>query len=356
MRKLAFLIIIGFAVVTSCERSFDISRQKEASTMWMSFIPSNDYDTTFFYLQATTPLGGPTSPVLTLDETIDVQVNGQPVTLCKSSRSIKDRLQTYYTDRQFSSGDRITAAATVPDVGSINAECLVPESFPDFVWTAKLVALSKFNHKLLVDIEYDAQGSADYYGVRVVQLEEIDSQEELYDNETGEKYLSELHHSSNIKDLVPIPLSESDYPSPQSEEPVCISPAYFNYLDGSKYSEVQIWRDVPGSTQSDGSKHMIIASKCNILPARTEYSSMGLDSWTEYRYKYKLILYRFSDSCYNYLKARYNSSHSDFTSIGLTPASFVYTNVFGGSGICGAYTVSSSDWIEIEPDTSDSRP
>ena len=79
-----------------------------------------------------------------------------------------------------------------------------------------------------------------------------------------------------------------------------------------------------------------------------DYTDGEYHGWVERSIKYSLVLYRFSESYYNYLKARYNSDHNDFSSLGMAPASFVYTNVSGGAGVCGAYVVSETDWIELD--------
>lgn len=348
MRKALYILSI-LAVAVSCERSFDISKQVGESTVWMSFIPSNDYDTTFFILQATTPLAGATNPVLTRDESVEVKVNGHSLTLEKDGRSVPDRIQFYATDHVFSPGDRVETVATVPGVGSVSASCEVPEPFPTFTWTARRVPRSSSNSFLMVvDVDYTDPGDGGYYGAVVMQYSEDDSQFEDQDPETGEKYWGEISHSSHTDALSPWPMVDSDALSAMGEEPITVSPKKNNTLSGW-YPEVQIWNDTADSAPKDGRRRMTFASLCRESPAHVDYTGGSFDGWAEHSYKYQLVLYRFSESYYNYLKARYNSSNNEFSQLGLSPASFVYTNVKGGAGVCGAYTVLASDWIELPP-------
>lgn len=348
MRK-GFLIVLALAATCGCERSFDISKQVGDSTIWMTFIPSNDYDSTFFFLQATTPLAGKTDPVLTDGESVEVRVNGQPLILEKNKRSFVDRFQCYATDHAFKPGDVVEACASVPGVGTVGASCEVPEPFPSYTWKAWVVEKSDRINTLFVDIEYDDPGDGGYYGAVVCQYIEQTSQWEDNDPETGEKYWGEIRHSTRTEYLSPCAMTEMEGLSAGSESPVTAMPKYYNYLSNASGSQrrVQIWSDASSPSSKDGRRHMTFASRCNEQPGRTDYTGGAYHGWTEHHYKYQLVLYRFSESYYNYLKARYNNDNNDFSALGLAPASFVYTNVRGGAGVCGAYTVVYSDWIMI---------
>lgn len=345
MRKF-FAIIASCLALCACERSFDISRQVGDATVWMTFIPSNDYDTTFFIVQATTPLAGVTEPVLTRGESVEVKVNGEQLKLEKNDRSVPDRLQFYSTDHVFKPGDVVEAVATVPGTGSVSASCEVPRPFPACSWTATKVQRHNNAYIMLVDIDYDDSGEGGYYGAAVIQYHEQESQWEDYDPETGGKYWGEIKHSTRTSNLQPAPMSDTGSLSASSENPVMVAPRYYNTLSGN-HRYAQIWHDTPGGP--GGKRHMTFASRCYEEPAHWETSEDSRYSgWHNNTYKYKLVLYRFSESCYNYLKARYNDSHNDFSGLGLAPSSFVYTNVAGGAGVCGAYVVSESDWMQLD--------
>ncbi len=353
--KRALLHILTFsAILCGCERTFDLSRQIDEGIVWMSFIPSNDYDTTFFIVQATTPIAGSVIPVLTSGESVEVRVNNQSISLEKNYRSVPDRLQFYATDYDFQPGDKIEAIATVSGIGTVGASCLVPGSFPKYTWSPLLVKNRNVG-TMFVELEYeDIEDDGGFYGAVVIQNSEVDEQSEEIDPETGEKYWDEIRHYSRTSSLQPTAMTRMGDLSAASEDPITVIPQYYNYLsynlEQGLRPTIQIWKDVPGSASSNGRHRITLASRCNEADARYEFNG-GTDRcsyWKETSYRYQIILYRFSESYYNYLKAQYNKEHDEFSGLGLAPASFVYTNVRGGAGVCGAYTVVFSDWIDIE--------
>lgn len=346
MRKVVYIITVCL-VLASCERYFDISKQVGDSTVWMTFIPSNDYDTTFFCLQATTPLAGLVEPVLTKNESAEVLVNGKPLEMKRDNKSIPDRLTFYKTGYRFAPGDKVEAIAYVPDVGSVSASCTVPEQFPPFSWTTRVIPEDINGNTILVYLEYEDLGDGGWYGAAVAQICEKAGQWEETDPETGEKYWSELEYTTLTKYLEHVSMTDSNNLSAGGESPVTVSPKYYNSLSG-KYPSVQIWSDTPQTDTASGLRSFTFASRFN--EESDEYSEKydGVRAHRNfYKYKYRLALYRFSESFYNYLKARYNSEHDEISGLGLAPPSCVYTNVQGGAGVCGAYTVIYSDWIEL---------
>lgn len=336
--------------LASCERFFDISDQVGEGIVWMTFIPSNDYDTTFFSLQATTPLAGKVEPVLTRDESVEVLVNGSPLVMKKYDKLLPpERLQFYMTDYRFSPGDIVKAMAEVPGSGAVSANCVVPEEFPSFEWTTRTMPGKTDWQRLIVDLSYDDDGEGGCYGAAVVQYCEKAGQWEEIDPETGEKYWGELEYSTQTRYLSPDSMIDSNELSAFGETPVTASPRYYNTLSGN-HPSVQIWSDSPRKSNVSEKHSFTFASK--FFEYTDEYSEKydGVRAHRNfYKYKYRLALFSISDSYYSYLKARYNNEHAsaDFSSTGLAPASFVYTNVEGGAGICGAYTVTYSNWIEL---------
>lgn len=355
--KRLFALFVSIVALAACDRYFDISDQVGKSTVWMSFMPSNDYDTTFFCLQATTPLAGATTPVLTRDEQVEVLVNGTPLAMEKSGRSVPDKLQYYATTYAFKPGDKVEAVATVPGTGSVSASCEVPEPFPAYTWKATLARRSENEFILYTDIDYADSGEGEYLGAEVIEYCEIYGQMGMEDPETGEILWGETEAYTHTQAMYPSALSDSEGLSAGSEDPVSVYPRYYNYynvLESSWNGKVQIWYDAPGAAPAGGRRQVTLATHPNYRSGVMDYSSNGDDGEifhhrVERRCKYQLVLYRFSESCYKYLKAQYNSTISDFSELGLAPASFVYTNVKGGAGVCGSYTVSASDWLELPP-------
>lgn len=354
--KRLFAILAPLLALAACDRYFDISDQVGGSTIWMSFIPSNDYDTTFFCLQATTPLAGAATPVMTRDEKVKVLVNGTPLTLEKSRRSVPDKMQYYAATYAFKPGDKVEAVATVPGTGSVGASCEVPEPFPAYTCDMRMIRKSDDEYTVLLDIDYADSGKGGYYGAAIIESCETDEQLGFVDPGTGELVWGDPEHFTLEQALYPCPLSDSDnLLGSGADEPVAVSPGYYNTMSGGRNGNVQIWCDMPGQVPSGGRRKMTLSTLAS-RPGVTETHYYGSGD-NEYQYhfravrqsRYKVVLYRFSESCYKYLKAQYNSTNSDFSELGLAPASFVYTNVKGGAGVCGSYTVSASDWLELPP-------
>ena len=350
MRKI-LLILPVLAGLAACERSFDITKQLEEGVVWMSFIPSNDYDTTFFIVQGTTPLIGYPSPKRTSGESVSVKVNGQSLELEKSNRSIPDRMQFYATEHVFSPGDLIEVTATIPGLDDVSASCEMPGLFPDYTWKARNPEPEKRSFTLYVDIDYaDPNDEGGFYGAVVLQRSDTDSQEAKWDPDSKDWIWGEIKHRTDSKGLMPTAMTDLGSLSAASETPVSVMPRYYNFMKGGEsYSSVQIWKDIPGYTSKEGRRHITIASTCyeGAKSSYYEYPENSI-SKSERRYTYRIVLYRFSESFYNYLKAQYNNNGSEFFELGLAPVSYVYTNVHGGTGVCGAYTVTSSDWIELD--------
>ena len=351
MRKI-LLILPVLAGLAACERSFDITKQLEEGVVWMSFIPSNDYDTTYFIVQGTTPLIGYPEPRRTSGESVSVKVNGQSLELAKSNRSIPDRMQFYATGHVFSPGDIIEVAATIPGLDAVGASCEMPGLFPDYSWKARSPETGKDRSTLYVDIDYaDPKDKGGFYGAVVFQRADTDSQEANWDPDAQEWIWGEIVHRVDSIGLTPTAMTDLGSLSAASETPISVRPRNYNYMSGgmSNSPVVQIWKDMPGYTPKDGRRHHIIASTF-YESARSSYYEYpeNLIRKTERCYSYRIALYRFSESFYNYLKAQYNNNGSEFFELGLAPVSYVYTNVHGGTGVCGAYTVTSSDWIELD--------
>ena len=351
--KRVFAILVSCIALVACDRYFDISDQVGEGTVWMSFIPSNDYDTTFFILQATTPLVGVTKPVLTRDESVEVKVNGQTLSLEKNARSVPDRLQYYATTYAFKPGDRVEAVATVPGTGSVNASCEVPEPFPAYNWKARLARRSSEDYTLYIDLDYADSDKGGYFGAAVVEYCEIDSQSGLEDPETGVIEWGEVEHmTTSERSLYPSSLSDGEGLAAGSEDPVSVSPRYYNYFnlnEEGRNGNVQIWYDPADSAPAGGRRQVTLAVRPDYISGEKDYhvANEGYHHVVTRHCIFRVVLYRFSESCYNYLKAQYNGQTSDFSEVGLAPASFVYTNVKGGAGVCGSYMVLSSDWFEL---------
>ena len=55
--------------------------------------------------------------------------------------------------------------------------------------------------------------------------------------------------------------------------------------------------------------------------------------------KLKLLVYTLSEELYGYLNAEYNKNNNVLSMLGLAPSNFAYSNVDGGYGVLGGYSL-----------------
>ena len=340
--KAAVMLSAG-AIAISCEVEFDIKGQFADSMVYVDMIATAGADSTFLRVQAATPLKDSSNPVYTRDENIEVLVNGSSLLMQKDMRrSSPSGYQVYFTDRKLLPEDKIEIRAEVPGSGTAQSECVVPGQIKDFRYDTRIIKdgqdeYVRFNISFPNDGEYSG-----YYGVAV----EVESFREVYfrayDENTGD-YLVDENTGENIWKL------NSSSTNVRANNPVNIgadlgvsssgdSPMTFPMTRNANHCPVAAWSDKTGS--GDTSFQVNVHFDNDII---RDYGSSKLIN----KYRYRLVLYDFSESAYKHYKSTYSLSTSDLSEIGLAAPSFLYTNIRNGVGVCGAYTVSESDWISL---------
>ena len=376
MKKVIYIILCAVAL-SSCEKEFNIERQMKDGMTYLKFVPSNDDDTTFFYVQATTAMKDGMNPAKTAGETVSVTVNGTPVALTKDlKKSADDRSQIYWTRHVFKPGDEVVAESSVPGRKPVSASATVPGEGPEFKWKARLeVSPDSYGKQLCIDLEYiNKPGFTGHYGV-AVRYERTSVREPFFiyrDNpdviEWGEpETLVEIsdEYPSSAFDLALTSLGQ---------EPLVLNPGSLNrdyrwnqhygeeYYDPGYYSwgtvsNVVSWVDIP-EKEARTSRQQI---RVNYNGSAGDYEDVipeGFWDWewagdiftgirSRSTYRYKLVFYNYDENCFNYLKAR-EIEENDLALFGLAPASFTFTNVKDGVGVCGSYMVSDTDWFIVE--------
>ena len=373
--KRALYIILCLLALSACEKTFDIERQMKGGMTYMKFVPSNEDDTTFFFVQATTPLKDGMNPARTVGETVSVTVNGTPVTLVKDQKkSVSDMSQIYWTRHVFKAGDEIVAEASVPGREPARAVATIPGEAPEFEWTARIEGQKDaYDRQLCFDIEYvNRPGYTGHYGVAVRY--ERTSVKQTFRIYRDNPDVIEWDNPETIVD------SGDEYPSSAfdmsltslGQEPLVLNPGSLNrdyrwshnYVDGIYYdigygvknNNVLSWIDIPENDPQTSRQQIRVHYHGNGEDIESgipenywewEWAGdvfEGLKIHSEYRYK--LLFYNYDENSFNYLKARENESN-DLALFGLAPASFTFTNVMGGMGVCGSYMVSETDWFTI---------
>lgn len=361
MRKLIYMLI-SLAVLTACEKEFDISKYITPSKTYISFIPSNDYDTTYVRVQATTPITMTKTPVKTKTEFLVAKVNGQEIQLTSLGKPFGEYgADVFFTTEKFAPGDKIEIESVVNDNEKIFGDCVVPKEFPKNNVVARIEKATHGDIHLCFDITYDNDlGNEGYYGVGVlVENHSLNWNGRQLDG-------GEIDWKLTVDDTytyMPYPESTGeDVISAVGQDPLIVDPSYLNMTSlpvNIHYGtgKVLTWLDVPEKQGEKGSAQIRVYYPDDY---GREYKSQSYE-WTDedgtshsiaeyvrYRrdYRYKLVYYTFSKEYYSTLKAENNRSNNDFSELGLAPATFTYTNIKNGVGVCGAYTVSESDWID----------
>ena len=364
MKKVIYIILCA-VTFSACEKEFDIERQMKEGMTYMKFIPSNENDTTFFHVQATTALKDGMNPVNTSGETVSMTVNGAPVTLTKDlKKSMDGRSQIYWTKHVFEPGDEVAVEASVPGRKPASAVTTVPGERPDFKWKARLeVSPDTYGKQLCIDLEYvNKPGFTGHYGVAVrYERTSVMQSFRIYRNNPDEIEWGEPDTRVEIMDEYPATAFDLALTT-LGQEPLVLDPGSLNRdRRWSQYyvapSNVVSWVDVPGKDSRTVRRQIRVSYNGTYgnyedsIPEDFWDWEWAGDVFSGFKcsstYRYKLIFYNYDENCYNYLKARENEEN-ELALFGLAPASFTFTNVENGVGVCGSYMVSESDWFTVE--------
>lgn len=373
MRKLIYIMIsfVSLLFLVSCEKEFDATKYFGKSKTLLHFVPSNDYDTTYVYLRATTPLNESKSPVKTNVDQLMAKVNGQEIPLTYAGSTGEYGYECYYTTYKFASGDEVEVESALSDHEKVDGKCVVPKPFPEYSYVARKELVDGY-YDLCFDINYDnAPGNAGYYGVQLVVQNHSVTQYGKY-NELGEI------DWDPVKDTV-----YTSYANPTVTTDMIVAGGgqAFLVVNPSGYNEVYsrirkengeehyynafsvlAWDDVPGKKAEKGVHQLRVGQ--NYSDKEDEWDSEEVIWWdpdgnfetqrvrrkVKYEHRFKLVFYTFSQEYYSKLKSDDNKSNNGFAELGLAPAAFTYTNINNGLGVCGSYMVSETDWFKLDMD------
>ena len=364
MKRLTY-ILLGVLLLSACEMEFDIDRQMSDSMIYLRFAPSDRSDTSFLYIQATTPLKDGKNPVSTDGEQVSVRLNGEMLAMTKSTgRSGAWTSQVYYTTRQFRQGDIIEVEASIPGRETVSSSTAIPAVIPEFRCSPRVEGTG-VNRVLCFDIEYDnVPGCSGRYAAGVVR-ERYQKYESWYGNNmTGEDVWTVEDESLMLSSDYPQSLDDNILSS-LGQEPMIICPEALNhsldptypYIPGDAVStNAMAWVDMPGREPGTGRQQVrVYFYEDRIIEALphpgwddSEIPTEAYGSRQTTINRYKLVFYSLDEGAYNYMKALSNSDYSDISMLGIAPVSFTYTNIKGGTGVCGSYTARESEWFHID--------
>ena len=361
MKKLTYLIISALtaASLISCEKEFTIRSGFGEGMVFLKFVPSNVSDTTFLSIQQTTPLNDSRHPRTTEGESVAVSVNGSPVNLTKQSYAAQTTgPQNYLLKRRFAVGDKVEVRGSIPGAKSVESSFTVPTAFPEYSLKTHVEGLDEYFSQICFDVEYEnTPESSGCYGLAVLKETTFKSRHGIADAFTQTITWGDTSIFVGYSYEYPESIGDLGITSSGQEPMVFYSYALDRIFGRRESPNILAWKDAPDSRNGKGSHQIRVYYEeertLGEMPPDWFFKEYGgtQASWDfsiqTTTHRYKLILYSFSEELYNYLKADYNMTNNELSEIGLSPASFTYTNVKDGIGVCGAYTVSESDWIKV---------
>lgn len=362
MKKLAYFVLSALSSVCliSCEKEFTIRNGFGEGMTFLKFVPSNDSDTTLLSIQLTTPLNDSRHPRSTAGESVEVSVNGSPVNLTKLSDASQTTGPQYYMlKRNFSIGDRVEVRGSVPGAKPVESSFTVPGAFPEHSVKVRVEGLEEYYSQICFDVEYEnTPESSGCYGMAVLKETTYKSMHGLADAFTQTISWGDTSIFVGTGYEYPESIGDLGITSSGQEPMVFYSDALDEIFGRRESPSILAWKDAPDSRTGKGSHQIRIYYEeertFGEMPPDWYFETEGgtHSSWEfsirTTTHRYKLIFYSFSEELYNYLKADFNMANNELSEIGLSPASFTYTNIKDGIGVCGACTVSESDWITVK--------
>lgn len=373
MKKIIYILIsfVSLLLLVSCEKEFDANKYFGKSKTILNFVPSNDYDTTYLYVQATTPLNESKTPVKTSVDYLMAKVNGQEIPLTYAGSTGEFGSECYYTTYKFSAGDKVEVESALSDHEKVDGKCVVPKPFPEYTYVVRRELVDGY-YDTCFDINYDnSLSNTGYYGVELVVETHSVYQSGKY-NDQGEVEWDPARDTVTIASANPSVTNDMIiagggqaflivYPSSYNGTFTRIRKTGDDYYY-SHYASVLAWDDVPEKSGEKGFHQLRVSG--GYIDSEEERDYDALISWnpdgtyeterrrskSKYEHRFKLRFYAFSQEYYSKLKSDDNKSNNDFAELGLAPAAFTYTNINNGLGVCGSYMVSETDWFKLDKD------
>ena len=290
------------------------------------------------------PIGGGET-VASADVTLRITADGQPLELFRDAELSSDEVQSYYSEAQLYSGQRLVLEAHAEGLPEVRSEAVMPEAIlrPEVV------------REEVVSFKDEIPGQT-MDGMKRLWQFMVFIPEEVGDEYFGVQLLKRRQYE--FKGNVP-PGYESVYPQTgvvKVDNLYADTQMEGNGIFSSVRPEIMV-----GYMGGDMlvSKAVLSQDRCmlqvTVAPEKRYLleGSYGPDpecNYEIYEYcEYKVRIMRISDQAYDYFRSRYAVEESDIPiHLGFTPATYTYTNVVGGLGIFGAASVFETEWTEYE--------
>ena len=275
--------------------------------------------------------------------TVILTADGDNVELTADAYDPERKIIAYSTDYRFAAGQKLSLKTFCQGLPDTRSEVVVPAEIPELQILRSEVEsyktdlpeqnIDKLNTLWYFNIRLDEKPEEEsYFGVQIIKRNQFeysgdvpDYEKEQMENKAGVVEVADLYVNGSIAENGELSSMETDMVIDFDGGETVIAKA--KERDG--YSWTDAWIE-PG-------KRILYSSSYN--PA------LGVNYAIYQYYEYKVRLYRLSSDTYSYLRGRYIIDNSALpVHLGFTPATYTYTNVAGGIGMCGAVTVYESEW------------
>ncbi|MDO5442738.1 MAG: DUF4249 domain-containing protein [Bacteroidia bacterium] len=320
MKKLLY-IIMAAAAVCACEMDFEVDAPT-SSKIYLQCLPGAN-DTTIIQLYPTVPVGVVYKGSELLDDAeVDFRVNGVSCDVKHADEKTGSVMKgCWYITDKIVPEDVVDVRAKAEGLAEIHATAAIPSRFPQY----------NFNYSgKAVTVEFkDDPSTEDYYGM-IVYCECTTDSEHVHKVETVG-----LEPTDDAEGLWGASLSTN-----YLDVPFC------GWAYGYFRTVVRVWSD-DKSNGKDMKLTLNLGSAYFGAPSYLdEDGKWHRDEVYTQTIRYKLRLYRFSKEFYSYALALDNIENNRFSSIGLAPATYAYSNVENGVGILAGCSMVETDWFE----------
>ena len=243
---------------------------------------------------------------------VRMTIDGKEVDIIPSETNVNEERFIY--EGAVEPGQKIRIDASADGYASAYAETKVPYPVEDF--DVRLEELGQEHYRLVLEYPDDPK-TTDMYGAffmtRKVR-ESADGTVSLYESEQYGRF---VHESDDFD----------------------VSTMRFMDYDGV---EMAVWND--SRAVSGGRQSVEFQIKRNNDYEHNISNYFGEDK-AMMRPQYRLLLLKLSPEYYRYLNGQWDSNNNILSWVGLSAATFTYTNVIGGLGVLGSFTASPSEWL-----------
>lgn len=329
-------------VAISCEEQHDLKLDSQEPKLLVECFPGMN-DTTVVLLKAATPVTQKDSiPPSIAGAVVEMKVDG----VLRDVRYAASNLGTvpagsFFSVGKIACGSRIEISASAPGIDPVLSSTTMPSPVGDVKFDLKRDASSD-----CIVASLALPDDISYLGLSIIQettfirsgrtiMQHYDERGNLVNTEYGD-----LETETGVDEyvIVPSPLYENDLEwadimdfefdgrsilSPSGAEYVSLAGPSDLTSDHRFEFKLYLDRDGEHSTYSDDGTLILYYSRACRL---------------------RFVIYNLSPEMFRFARARYEDYNNVLGFVGLAPASFTYTNVRGGFGAVGAYTVWESGW------------